>query len=405
MSFSRIHAAVLTAVTACLLAAPAAALAATSTTSSDYGEDTKLNLPSTNADGATGRDGRRRRQHRAHDRRPRDRPRRHLRPLLGPQAGQGLPRGRAPPARGLETVATLPLGPNRSLHLVRAGDELVLVGVAEHGVTPIRTYSEDEARALGPPRATPDDDDGVDRRREPAGRQAGRASARATRSTASARTVRQVKTDGSATPSRSCSCSAASRWSRPLLFTVTGFTRILIVLGFIRTGLGTPTAPPNQVLVGIALFLTLFVMTPTFNADQDDADRPAAAAGKITQDAGAQARARSRCASSCSTRRATKDLALFAKLAKLERPKTRADIPTYVLIPAFIISELKTAFQIGFLIFLPFLIIDLVVSSTLMSMGMMMLPPVFISLPFKILLFVLVDGWNLVTRSLVESFH
>ena len=101
----------------------------------------------------------------------------------------------------------------------------------------------------------------------------------------------------------------------------------------------------------------------------------------------------------------TKDLALFVKLAKLERPKTRKDIPTYVLIPAFIISELKTAFQIGFLIFLPFLVIDLVVSSTLMSMGMMMLPPVFISLPFKILLFVLVDGWNLVTRSLVESFH
>jgi flagellar biosynthetic protein FliP len=101
----------------------------------------------------------------------------------------------------------------------------------------------------------------------------------------------------------------------------------------------------------------------------------------------------------------TKDLALFVGLAKLKRPQTRADVPTYVLIPAFIISELKTAFQIGFLIFLPFLVIDLVVSSTLMSMGMMMLPPAFISLPFKILLFVLVDGWDLITRSLVESFH
>ena len=136
------------------------------------------------------------------------------------------------------------------------------------------------------------------------------------------------------------------------LFCITGFTRILIVLGFIRSGLGTPTAPPNQVLIGIAFFLTLFV-----------------------------------------------------SLAKLKRPKTRADVPTYVLIPAFIISELKTAFQIGFLIFLPFLVIDLVVSSTLMSMGMIMLPPVFISLPFKILLFVLVDGWNLITQSLVQSFH
>jgi flagellar biosynthetic protein FliP len=101
----------------------------------------------------------------------------------------------------------------------------------------------------------------------------------------------------------------------------------------------------------------------------------------------------------------TKDLALFVQLGKIEDVKTRKDVPTYVLIPAFIISELKTAFQIGFLIFLPFLVIDLVVSSTLMSMGMVMLPPVFISLPFKILLFVLVDGWNLVTRSLVESFH
>jgi flagellar biosynthetic protein FliP len=101
----------------------------------------------------------------------------------------------------------------------------------------------------------------------------------------------------------------------------------------------------------------------------------------------------------------TKDLALSVKLAKLKRPETRRDVPTWVLIPAFVISELKTAFQIGFLIFLPFLIIDLVVSSTLMSMGMVMLPPVFISLPFKILLFVLVDGWNLVTRSIVESFH
>jgi flagellar biosynthetic protein FliP len=100
-----------------------------------------------------------------------------------------------------------------------------------------------------------------------------------------------------------------------------------------------------------------------------------------------------------------KDLALFARMAELERPKTRADIPTYVLIPAFTISELKTAFQIGFLIFLPFLVIDLVVGATLMSMGMVMLPPVFISLPFKILLFVLVDGWNLVTQSLVQSFH
>jgi flagellar biosynthetic protein FliP len=188
-----------------------------------------------------------------------------------------------------------------------------------------------------------------------------------------------------------------------LLFCVTGFTRILVVLGFIRTGLGTPTAPPNQVLIGIALFLTIFVMAPTFTKVKTDAIDPLSK-HQITQ-AEAFDRGQKPLREFMFRQTRTKDLALFVKLSKLERPKTRADVPTYVLIPAFIISELKTAFQIGFLIFLPFLVIDLVVSSTLMSMGMMMLPPVFISLPFKILLFVLVDGWDLVTRSLVESFH
>jgi flagellar biosynthesis protein FliP len=188
-----------------------------------------------------------------------------------------------------------------------------------------------------------------------------------------------------------------------LLFTVTGFTRILIVLGFIRSGLGTPTAPPNQVLVGISVFLTIFVMAPTFTAIKKDAIDPLSH-HKITQ-AQAIKRGQEPLRQFMFKQTRDKDLALFAKLAHLKQPKTRADIPTYTLIPAFIISELKTAFQIGFLIFLPFLVIDLVVSSTLMSMGMMMLPPVFISLPFKILLFVLVDGWNLVTQSLVQSFH
>jgi len=188
-----------------------------------------------------------------------------------------------------------------------------------------------------------------------------------------------------------------------LLFTVTGFTRILIVLGFIRSGLGTPTAPPNQVLVGIALFLTIFVMAPTFNQIKTSAIDPLRE-GRITQEVALE-RAEGPMREFMFKQTRTKDLALFAKLAKLDDPETRADIPTYVLIPAFVISELKTAFQIGFLIFLPFLIIDLVVGATLMSMGMVMLPPIFISLPFKVLLFVLVDGWNLVTKALVESFH
>jgi flagellar biosynthetic protein FliP len=188
-----------------------------------------------------------------------------------------------------------------------------------------------------------------------------------------------------------------------LLFTVTGFTRILIVLGFIRSGLGTPTAPPNQVLVGISVFLTIFVMAPTFTQVKKVAIDPLSH-HKISQ-AQAIQRGQEPLRQFMFKQTRDKDIALFAKLAHLKQPKTRADIPTYTLIPAFIISELKTAFQIGFLIFLPFLVIDLVVSSTLMSMGMMMLPPAFISLPFKILLFVLVDGWNLVTQSLVQSFH
>lgn len=189
-----------------------------------------------------------------------------------------------------------------------------------------------------------------------------------------------------------------------LLFCVTGFTRILIVLGFIRTAIGTPTAPPNQVLVGIALFLTLFVMAPTFNAIKNDAWDPLQK-HEITQ-AQAIRRAEAPLREFMFEQTRTGDLALFVRLSRMrEQPETRADIPTTVLIPAFIVSELKTAFQIGFLIFLPFLVIDLIVASTLMSMGMIMLPPVFISLPFKILLFVLVDGWGLVTESLVKSFN
>ena len=166
--------------------------------------------------------------------------------------------------------------------------------------------------------------------------------------------------------------------------------------------LGTPTAPPNQVLVGIALFLTLFVMAPTFSRVKDEAITPLTK-GRISQTVAFE-RAQVPLREFMFKQTRTNDIAMFAQLAHVKRVRTRADVPTFVLIPAFIVSELKTAFQIGFLIFLPFLIIDMVVSSTLMSMGMMMLPPVFISLPFKLLLFVLVDGWSIVTHSLVESF-
>ncbi len=188
-----------------------------------------------------------------------------------------------------------------------------------------------------------------------------------------------------------------------LLLSVTGFTRILIVLGFVRNALGTPTMPPNQVLVGISMFLTLFVMAPTLSKVNDVAIKPWRN-NQISQTQ-AIANAQEPLRAFMFKQVRDSDLALFVKLDGMERPETRADIPIQVLIPAFVLSELKTAFQIGFLIFIPFLIIDMVVSSTLMSMGMMMLPPALISLPFKILLFVLVDGWHLVVEGLVNSFH
>ena len=187
-----------------------------------------------------------------------------------------------------------------------------------------------------------------------------------------------------------------------ILFTVTGFTRILIVLGFIRNALGTQSTPPNQVLVGIALFLTLFVMAPTIGQIKKDAWEPLQKHQITTAQALQRGQEPLRQFMFKQTR--TRDLSLFVSLAHIKQPKTRADVPTYVLIPAFIMSELKTAFQMGFMIMVPFLVIDIVVSSVLMSMGMMMLPPASISLPFKLLLFVMADGWHLIVRSLVTSF-
>ena len=193
-----------------------------------------------------------------------------------------------------------------------------------------------------------------------------------------------------------------------VLFTVTGFSRILIVLGFVRAGIGTTTEPPNQVLVGIALFLTIFVMSPTISAIKTEAIDHTAyqpLEHHRINTATALHRAEQPLRVFMFKQTGDDELSLFVSLSKIPTPQTVGQIPTYVLIPAFIMSELKTAFQIGFLIFLPFLIIDLIVSSTLMSMGMIMLPPTFISMPFKILLFVLVNGWDLIARALVESFH
>ena len=187
-----------------------------------------------------------------------------------------------------------------------------------------------------------------------------------------------------------------------ILILMTSFTRIIIVLSFVRTGLGTQSMPPNQVLVGLALFLTFFIMAPVFTEINDTALQPYLEGESTQEEALDTAIVPIKRFMAEHTRE--KDLALFFKYQNLEKPDSIEEIPLMSLIPAFAISELKTAFQIGFVIFIPFLIIDMVVASTLMAMGMMMLPPVMISLPFKILLFVLVDGWYLIIESLLVSF-
>jgi flagellar biosynthetic protein FliP len=187
-----------------------------------------------------------------------------------------------------------------------------------------------------------------------------------------------------------------------ILIMMTSFTRIVVVLGFVRQALGTQQTPPNQLIVGLALFLSFFVMAPTWKQISANAVEPYMAEKIDQQTAFDRAEAPLREFMFNQTRE--KDLELFLSLSKEAKPQNRAGVPTYVLIPAFVISELKTAFQIGFMIYLPFLVLDMVVASVLMAMGMMMLPPVVISLPFKLLLFVLVDGWELVVGSIVKSF-
>lgn len=187
-----------------------------------------------------------------------------------------------------------------------------------------------------------------------------------------------------------------------ILMMVTSFIRIAIVLSFARSAIGMPQLPPNQVILGLSLFLTVFVMAPVWTDVNDSALQPFLENQISMSDAIDRGSAPLREFMLKQTRE--RDLALFISLGKLEQPNTPDDVPMYVIIPSFMISELKTAFQMGFLILLPFVVIDMVVSSALMSMGMMMLPPTTISLPFKVLLFVMADGWYLISRSLVTSF-
>ncbi len=187
-----------------------------------------------------------------------------------------------------------------------------------------------------------------------------------------------------------------------ILIMMTSFTRIVVVLSFVRQSLGTQQMPPNQLIVGLALFLSFFVMAPTWNAVTSQAVQPFLDE-KIDQTE-ALLRAEKPIRDFMVGQTREKDVELFVSLAKMEKPQNIGEVPTYVLIPAFVVSELKTAFQIGFMLYLPFLVLDMVVASVLMAMGMMMLPPMMISLPLKILLFVLVDGWDLIVGSLVKSF-
>ena len=187
-----------------------------------------------------------------------------------------------------------------------------------------------------------------------------------------------------------------------ILIMTTSFVRIVVVIGFLRNALSTQNVPPNQVVIALSLFLTFYIMSPYWSQANENGIQPYMA-GQITQEEALKKVVEPvREFMFKQTREA--DLALFVNLADDERPDTQDDVSTFTLIPAFVISELKTAFQIGFMIYVPFIVIDMIVASTLMSMGMMMLPPVMISLPFKILLFVMVDGWHLLIKSLIVSF-
>lgn len=188
-----------------------------------------------------------------------------------------------------------------------------------------------------------------------------------------------------------------------ILIMMTSFTRILIVLSFLRNALGTQQIPQNQILIGLALFLSFFIMSPVVTEINDKALQPYIKE-EITQEKMIE-NTMEPIRSFMFKQTKEKDMGLFLKIAKIEKIESIEDIPTTILIPSFIISEIKAAFQIGFILFVPFLVIDMVVASTLMSMGMMMLPPAMISLPFKLLLFIMVDGWNLIIGQLVNSFN
>ena len=188
-----------------------------------------------------------------------------------------------------------------------------------------------------------------------------------------------------------------------ILMMTTSFVRIVVIIGFLRNALATQNVPPNQVIVSLAMFLTFYIMAPYWSQANDNGLQPYLA-GQISQEE-AITNVLEPMREFMFRQTRESDLALFVNLSEAERPNSQEDVSTFTLIPAFIISELKTAFQIGFMLYVPFIVIDMIVATTLMSMGMMMLPPVMISLPFKILLFVMIDGWHLLIQSIIVSFR
>ncbi|MDV3429235.1 MAG: flagellar type III secretion system pore protein FliP [Bacillota bacterium] len=217
-----------------------------------------------------------------------------------------------------------------------------------------------------------------------------------------------IKMDGAGTPKDYVNNIQMLIWLTILtllpsfIIMMTSFTRIIVVFGFLRSAIGTQQSPPNQVLIGLALFLTIFIMAPVYKQINQDAIQPYLN-NKITQQQAIDTGSKPLRQFMLKQTR-TKDLKLFTDSAGIDKNTTNDNMPLYVVVPAFTISELKTAFQIGFLLYIPFLVIDLVVASVLMSMGMFMLPPVMVSLPFKLLLFVMVDGWYMIVQSLIKSF-
>ena len=352
-------------------------------------------------------------------------------------------RGRQPgPGARLSIVESVSLGGNKFLCLVRAGRSYILLGVTDHNVRSLKELSEEELTS-----DTRCEPDGTSRagREESAGPgkflgvlaeevrkaksrlsvkgpglflcltlcfalvlSAGTGVCHAAPSTVPIPEV-SVNIDGQAakgglgTALGILGLLTVLSLAPAILILTTSFTRIVIVFSFLRSGLGTQQAPPNQVLIGLALMLTFFIMAPTWNAAYQAAIAPYIDGSIGYQEAIAKASAPLKEFMLKETRE--KDLALFATLNETQAPASPEDMSLLEVAPAFCISELRTAFEMGFMLYLPFLVVDMVVASTLMSMGMLMLPPVLISLPFKLLLFILVDGWGLITRSLIGSFR